>query len=69
MIDSNFRFSDEETRQIIARATSRQEEAERVQLDARGLTLGALQEVARLPRREERLHAVLDRAELIARSE
>ncbi len=48
MIDSQARFSDEETRQIIAWAAQRQEDTDRVQLGTgAGLTFGALQEVAR----------------------
>lgn len=48
MIDPQARFSDEETREIISLAASRQEEADRVKLGGSGgLTLGALEEAAR----------------------
>ena len=48
VIDPTIRFSEEETRQIIARAASRQDESERMRSAAgTGLTLGMLQDVAR----------------------
>lgn len=48
MTDPEAHLTDEETRQIIARAADRQEQAERVPLDSgTGLTLSTLQEVAR----------------------
>lgn len=48
MIDPNARFSDEEIRQILARAAARQNDSEQRQLGERsGITLGALQEIAR----------------------
>ncbi|HEX2191101.1 MAG TPA: hypothetical protein VHG51_19490 [Longimicrobiaceae bacterium] len=48
MIDPEVEFSDEETRQILAAAAARQEEAEQYRVAGRsGLTLAALQEVAR----------------------
>lgn len=48
MIDPNALFSDDEIRQILARAAARQNDSEQRQLGERsGITLGALQEIAR----------------------
>jgi hypothetical protein len=48
VIDPQAKFSEDETRQIIARAASRQEQAERVRLGTgTGLTLEVLQDVGR----------------------